>query len=458
MTTIQTTSLGELQARMRAELTARLAVHRRRLDWDAGQLAAHQVDRLRALLARAIEHSPFHARRLGHIDPARFARADLGSLPAMTKAEMMASFDDVITDRRLSRRLAEEHLRSSRHEPSLLLGDYVCLASGGSSGQRGVFVQTIGEYADHIASILRPAVARRAAAGAPAGVVAAMVAAASPVHSTGFVAAACRGEPVHLVPVPATLPLAEAVGRLNALQPPALVGYPSRLAQLAAEQRAGRLRITPEAVIASSEMLTDADRAAITGGFGVPLVNSFASTEGLVGHSEPGGSVLTFAGDMCIAELVDEEGRPVPDGTASARVLITNLHNLTQPLIRYELTDSFTACPGAAPGGHLQATVHGRDNGMFWYGPIALHPNAVGTVTAATAAVTEYQVRQTPRGVDIAVVADRDLDQAVLAARLRDSLGRSGLPDPEVTVRIVDAIARNPDTGKTRRFIPLQTS
>jgi len=168
--------------------------------------------------------------------------------------------------------------------------------------------------------------------------------------------------------------------------------------------------------------------------------------------------VLTFAGDMCIAELVDEEGRPVPDGTASARVLITNLHNLTQPMIRYELTDSFTACPGTAPGGHLRATVHGRDNGMFWYGPIALHPNAVGTVTAATAAVTEYQVRQTPRGVDIAVVADRDLDQAVLAARLRDSLGRSGLPDPEVTVRIVDAIARNPDTGKTRRFIPLQTS
>ena len=458
MTTTQTTSLGGLQARMRAELTARLAVHQRRLGWDADQLNAYQVDRLRALLARAIERSPFHARRLGHIDPPRFGLADLSSLPAMTKAEMMASFDEVITDRRLSRRQVEEHLRSSGHEPSLLLGGYVCLASGGSSGQRGVFAQTSGEYADHIASILRPAVARRAAAGAPARMTAAMVAAASPVHSTGFVAAACRGEPVHLVSVPATLPLAEAVRRLNALQPPALIGYPSRLAQLAAEQRAGRLRIAPEAVIASSEMLTDADRAAITGGFGIPLVNSFASTEGLVGHSEPGGSVLTFAGDMCIAELVDEQGRPVPDGTASARVLITNLHKLTQPLIRYELTDSFTACPGAAPGGHLQATVHGRDNGMFWYGPIALHPNAIGTVTAATAAVTEYQVRQTLRGVDIAVVGSNSLDQAVLAARLTDSLGRAGLPDPEVTVRVVDAIARNPDTGKARRFISLQTS
>ena len=32
-----------------------------RLGWDAGQLAAFQRDRLRALLARAIASSPFHA-------------------------------------------------------------------------------------------------------------------------------------------------------------------------------------------------------------------------------------------------------------------------------------------------------------------------------------------------------------------------------------------------------------
>ena len=348
-----------MRARMRTELTARLADHRQRLDWDAGQLAAHQRDRLRTLLHRAIERSPFHARRLAHVDPARFGVADLALLPTMTKAEMMASFDDVVTDRRLSLACVEEHLRSTGPEPNLLFGDYVCLASGGSSGERGVFVQTIGEYADHIASILRRAAAAQTATAAPGSMVAAMVAAAAPVHSTGFVAATCRGEPIHVVPVPATLPLRQAAERLNALQPPVLVGYPSRLAQLADDQRTGGLTIAPRAVIASSEMLTDADRAAISAGFGVPVVNTFASTEGLVGHSEPGGSVLTFAGDMCIAELVDEQGRPVPDGTASAKVLVTNLYNLTQPLIRYELTDSFTAQPGAEPGGNLRACTGG---------------------------------------------------------------------------------------------------
>ena len=454
--------LAGLQARTQAELAPRLMAQLQRLNWDADRLAGHQTDRLRALLARAIEGSPFHARRLGHIDPARFELADLPRLPTMTKAEMMASFDEVVTDRRLTRRRVQDHLRGGGHQTALLLGqaalllgDFVCLVSGGSSGQRGVFVQTIGEYADMAASQRRSTIARRLAAGrSPDGMVIAMVAAAAPLHTSRFVADATGGGPVQMVPVPATLPLAEAVGRLNALQPAVLVGYPSRLAQLAAEQRAGRLRIAPQSVAGTSEVLTDAARAAITAGFGVPVRNSFACTEGLVGNSEPGEPVLTFATDLCIAELVDARGEPVPAGTPSAKVLITNLHNLTQPLIRYELTDSFTARPGTEPGGYLRATVEGRDDGMLRYGRTSIHAHAIGDVLASSAPVTEHQVRQTERGIDVAVVAAPDLDQTALTAALAGTLRRAGLPDPEVTLHAVAAIPRHPDTAKTRRFIP----
>src|SRR6202021_4053521 len=103
-----------------------------------------------------------------------------------------------------------------------------------------------------------------------------------------------------------------------------------------------RLRLRLPAVTSISEMLTAGDREAISAAFGVPVINMFVSTEGLVGHSEPGRPVFTFASDSCIAECVDDAGDPVPDGTTSAKVLLTNLHNLTQPLIRYELTDRFT--------------------------------------------------------------------------------------------------------------------
>ena len=70
----------------------------------------------------------------------------------MTKEQMMASFDELVTDRRLTRALAERQLVACADDPGLLYDQYVCLASGGSSGLRGTFVQTVGEYAEFAAS------------------------------------------------------------------------------------------------------------------------------------------------------------------------------------------------------------------------------------------------------------------------------------------------------------------
>ena len=92
---------ASLSARMSAELAWRLGPYMQRLGWDAGQLAAHQRDRLRVLLAHAAEHSPFHAQRLRGLDLERLELTDLARLPVMTKSQMMAEFDDVVTDRRL---------------------------------------------------------------------------------------------------------------------------------------------------------------------------------------------------------------------------------------------------------------------------------------------------------------------------------------------------------------------
>ena len=101
MTTTTTTTLETLRVRAGAVFAARLPEHLERLHWNADRLAIHQRDRLRMLLRHAAEHSPFHAKRLGAIDPDRFELSDLPRLPTMTKSEMMAAFDDVVTDLRL---------------------------------------------------------------------------------------------------------------------------------------------------------------------------------------------------------------------------------------------------------------------------------------------------------------------------------------------------------------------
>jgi phenylacetate-CoA ligase len=458
MTMTTAADLDKVRAGYGEAFGTRLPDHIGRLSWDAGRLAAHQRERLRALLTCAIERSPFHARRLAGIDPARFELDDLAGLPVMSKEQLMAGFDELATDRRLSRARSEAHLMACAQEPGLLFGRYVCLASGGSSGLRGMFVQTIEEFAEFSATILRRLVARLATAGPPPpdGVPVALVGAASPVHASGFAAAAAAaGHPVRAVSAPATLPLAELVQRLNQVRPLVVMAHTSKLALLAAEQRAGRLAIAPVSVTAMGEQLTETSRAVISDAFGIALINQFTSTEGLVGHSEPGGTVLSFASDMCIAELVDENNQPVPDGTPSAKVLITNLYNHTQPLIRYELTDRFTRHPDGHGSGQLRATVEGRADDTFRYGSTTVDPLVIRSVLVRTPAALEYQIRQTSRGIDVAVVAGAELDRTAVAAALEQGLREAGLADPQVHVRQVPDIARHPETGKARRFIPL---
>ena len=167
MTTINDTGVEALRARVGSTLAGRLGAHIERLDWDAGKLERFQRDEVRRLLAHAVERSPFHARRLLGIDPERFELEQLALLPVMSKEQMMSSFDELLTDRRLTRARVEEHLAALGTQPSLLDDDYLCLASGGSSGLRGVFVQRLEEWLEFVACIVRRGMAAVIAAGGP---------------------------------------------------------------------------------------------------------------------------------------------------------------------------------------------------------------------------------------------------------------------------------------------------
>jgi hypothetical protein len=199
---------------------AQLGEHISRLTWTRSQVEAAQRDGLRRLLTHAAEHSPFHRQRLAGLRASEVELSDLARLPVMTKAEMMASFDNVLTDRRLSLSMAETALAETAAEPIPILGRYVAQATGGSSGRRGVFVFDRSAKAGFILSIMRGLMARLTASGGPppGGLKFAMVAAASAVHPTAAVAAetAGYGIPVTIVSVPVTLPWSELIDRLNA--------------------------------------------------------------------------------------------------------------------------------------------------------------------------------------------------------------------------------------------------
>jgi len=84
-----------------------------------------------------------------------------------------------------------------------------------------------------------------------------------------------------------------------------------------------------------------------------------------------------------------------------------------------------------------------------------IHPLVLRSVLLASPAVSDYQVRQTPSGIAVAVQSDQPADLGALRGRLRSALTRAGLQDPEVSIRAVPALPRNPETRKLRRFIPV---
>jgi phenylacetate-coenzyme A ligase PaaK-like adenylate-forming protein len=121
-----------------------------KVTWPLARLHRLRDERLRALVRTANARSPWHARRLRRIEPATLERLrgdDLSALPTMTKADLMAHWDEIVTDRRLTLDVANTHLQRVASEgPAYLLGEYTVIASGGSTGTRGVFVWDFGGW------------------------------------------------------------------------------------------------------------------------------------------------------------------------------------------------------------------------------------------------------------------------------------------------------------------------
>jgi phenylacetate-CoA ligase len=143
-----------LRQRHVADFEAMLPQYAARVDWAADRVREERLRALRELLAAAVRGSPWHRERLAGIDPAAFSEADIERLPVMTKTDLMENFDAIVTDQRVTRELCERHLEELAGD-AYLLDEYHVVASGGSSGQRGVFVYGWHAWAICWASMVR---------------------------------------------------------------------------------------------------------------------------------------------------------------------------------------------------------------------------------------------------------------------------------------------------------------
>ena len=433
--------------------------HIGRLAWSAEMIARERQERLRELLRVAQARSPWHAGRLRGIDAETVRVEDLSRLPPMTKVDLMANWDAIVTDRRLTLQLADTHV-SSLTSDAYLLDELHAAASGGSSGTRGVFVFGWQEWAMAYIGLPRMFLWDRSVspelASLPPSV--GVVAAQNASHMTSSMAQTFANPQMQVECFPVTLPLGEIVAGLNAYQPTVLAGYPSALALLAVEARAGRLQIAPRRVSSTSEPLLSHVRRSVEEAFGAPVANIWGISEaGPMGLGCWRSAGMHLCDDLVIVEPVDQAGNSVPVGTRSDAIYVTVLTNSTLPLIRYHITDQFTFLAEPCPCGSAYqriADVEGRLDDIFTYdGGITVHPHLFRSALLKETAVVEYQVRQTPRGAEILVIGSLR-DRTAAARTLESELSRIGVRDASISFHPVDSFDRQA-SGKVRRFLPL---
>ncbi len=439
---------------------------------SAARIAQVRHERLQALLAHAARHAPIYRQLAGRSR----GTPSLQDFPVMPKAQLMQRFDEWVTDPGI--RLAG--LRDFVADPSRIadpyLGRYVVWESSGSSGVPGIFVQDAGAMAvyDALEALRRPvtrplqrwldpwyATERIAFIGATEGHYASVVsserlrrlnpALSNCMHNVSFMQ-----------------PWRRLVEQLEAIDPTIIATYPSVAMMLAEEKSAGRLDVRPEEILTGGESLTPPMRRFIESTFGRPVVNRYGASEFFSLACECRWGRMHLNSDWALLEPVDKLGRAVPAGETGATVLLTNLANRVQPLIRYDLGDRVAIDGTACPCGSVWPVirVEGRSDDLLHLptagrARVGVSPLALTSVVEDQAGLFDFQLEQTaPRSLCLhtplqgaaAGVALRRARTALLAF-----FAEQGVTGLDLRVAAGTPSRRGPG-GKTQRVVglPLQ--
>ncbi len=232
--------------------------------------------------------------------------------------------------------------------------------------------------------------------------------------------------------IPLATDIARQVELLQAFRPDNLIVYPSNLAALTA-----RCRVTGTAIpglrsirtigeTLSSETRTDAEEV-----LHARVTDAYSSQEfGYIALQCPV-SGLYHTTETVIVEILDDAGAPCPEGTAG-HVVVTDLHNLATPLVRYDIGDWAVPGPQCPCGRGLPTlkSILGRQRNLVLMPDGTRHwPMAGFQNVRSIAPVRQSQFIQHSREkIEVRLVVERPLgesEQAQVAALIHKILGHS---------------------------------
>ena len=435
-------------------------------------IAQRRRRRLEEMVVFARAHSPYYGELYRDL-PADIDDAAL--LPVTDKKQLMARFDEWVTDPEVTL----EKVRSLAEDPERIgerfLGKYTVATTSGTTGARGMFVLD-----DRTMAVTNAIAFRMITSWLGIGDVLRIVARGGRMamimagggHFASAVAAArmrkSRRGRKRVGVFPAQTPLPVLVDQLNRFQPAVMAPYASMAALLATEQEAGRLAIHPVLLALSAEGLPADEYARIAKAFDAKVGNSYASTECTFLSYGCDEGWLHVNADWVVVEPVDAEYQPVPAGQQSHTVLISNLANRVQPILRYDLGDSVLQRPDpCACGNPLPAIrVQGRAADVLTFEradgqQVSLPPLSFAAVTERVDGIDLSQIVQTSPTtlrvrLRLAAGSDsegiwRSVSEAL--ARLLDEHGLS-----HVRIERGSEPPEQSTGGKFRQVIPLEAT
>ena len=413
--------------------------------WERDRLEEYQASALTQLRAHTYKHSPFYRKHHEGLES-----APLNQLPIVTKQQLMASYDDVVTDPAITHDDLQRHLLG-KHDDELFNDKYIVCATSGTSGTPGLFPYSEAEWAVLLASFARASRWAGSHVRLFDPMRLAIVGSDKLSHQSRVVADSFDSPWVPTLRLSATEPLDEIISQLNDFKPEMLVAYSALAGVLADEHLNGRLKATPRIIMCVAEALKPSARKLIHEAWGIEPFENYAATElGVAAAECREHKGLHIFEDLTIVEFVDAEGNAVPPGTMSARILITPLFSTTFPLIRYELDDTAAytqePCNCGLPfhrvtkiGGRIAETLklpgpHGNT--------IIIHPSDFDGILSTTDAKA-WQIICHDQHLDVLVLGPLDSSSvSAIDMSIAELFAQKGLIDFGRQVKVVSQLPR----------------
>lgn len=251
-------------------------------------------------------------------------------------------------------------------------------------------------------------------------------------------------------------PVSDIVEALNKFKPTMLFGYSTMIDLLVAEKEKGNLKINPTVIMPGGEILYDDMREHISKAFNCHVQTCYTCTEcGDVAYECKYGH-LHVNDDWIIVEAVDQNNNPVPLGTQSSKILITNLFNKICPIIRFEITDRVIMQENECECGSKMPwmTLEGRtDDIIVFNNGRSFAPMVLYSVVKEVAGITKFQlIQQEDDMLELRIFADdRNLRFRQIREKLVTFLHENGVDtDVYLSTRIPKA---SYITGKYKHII-----